>query len=229
MPFPGPAGPDAPPGGRSTSGRPGPARLEGGGLAAPGRPRPGPGGGGGPGLVGAGRPAAGRGRRAHPPARAGRTACRCSWPRARRSRPRTRRSRCTWASIRAPPRSGTNPPGAPSRAGPCCRRTWALTPASGGSASWRPRPSFPGGPGPFGCPRTPVRACPELLGDGGRLVVPPGGPAERLAAQLPGDFTEVEGGVGDLTLRRPARAKRAAGASRAPGGSPPRRPRSAAK
>jgi hypothetical protein len=42
-----------------------------------------------------------------------------------------------------------------------------------------------------------------LLGDGGRLVVPPDGPAARLAAQLPAGFTDVEGGLGDLTLRRP--------------------------
>jgi len=42
-----------------------------------------------------------------------------------------------------------------------------------------------------------------LLGDGGRLVVPPLSAAARLAATLPGEFTEVEGGLGDLTLRHP--------------------------
>lgn len=45
-----------------------------------------------------------------------------------------------------------------------------------------------------------------LLGDGGRLVVPPLGPTARLAASLPKDFTEVEGGLGDLTLRHPKSA-----------------------
>lgn len=39
-----------------------------------------------------------------------------------------------------------------------------------------------------------------LLGDGGKLVVPPGGPAAALAAAIPAGFLEVEGGSGDLTL-----------------------------
>lgn len=42
-----------------------------------------------------------------------------------------------------------------------------------------------------------------LLGDGGRLVVPLGGPAARLATQIPPGFTEVEGGQGVLTLTHP--------------------------
>ncbi|MDP2876890.1 MAG: hypothetical protein Q8O00_11945 [Holophaga sp.] len=42
-----------------------------------------------------------------------------------------------------------------------------------------------------------------LLGDGGRLVVPGLGPTARLSATLPPGFSEVEGGLGDLTLRHP--------------------------
>ena len=61
---------------------------------------------------------------------------------------------------------------------------------------------FPGRPWTLWLPGDPGPRLSELLGDGGRLVVPPGGPAARLVAQLPGDFPEVEGGTGDLTLRR---------------------------
>ena len=39
-----------------------------------------------------------------------------------------------------------------------------------------------------------------LLGDGGRLVLPDGGPGARLARMVPAGFTDVEGGLGDLTL-----------------------------
>jgi len=92
----------------------------------------------------------------------------------------------------------------------------ALLPADlGDDASlWRERlmeaqTQFPGRPWTLWLPEDPGPRLSELLGDGGRLVVPPGGPAERLAAQLPGDFTEVEGGEGDLTLRRgPGEARR---------------------
>lgn len=63
---------------------------------------------------------------------------------------------------------------------------------------------FPGRPWTLWLPGDPGPRLSELMGDGGRLVVPPGGPAAQLAAQLPGDFTEVEGGLGDLTLRRRA-------------------------
>lgn len=41
-----------------------------------------------------------------------------------------------------------------------------------------------------------------LMGDGGRLVVPAGGPTARLAAAIPRDFLDVEGGLGDLSLRK---------------------------
>jgi len=43
-----------------------------------------------------------------------------------------------------------------------------------------------------------------LLGDGGKLMVPEGGPTAQLARAIPPGFTEVEGGLGDLTVREPA-------------------------
>ena len=62
---------------------------------------------------------------------------------------------------------------------------------------------FPGRPWTLWLARDPGELLPELLGDGGRLVVPAGGPGARLAALLPPEFTEVEGGSGELTLRAP--------------------------
>jgi len=50
-------------------------------------------------------------------------------------------------------------------------------------------------------PSDPGARASMLLGDGGRLVVPSLGPTARLATLLPESFTEVEGGLGDLTLR----------------------------
>jgi hypothetical protein len=41
-----------------------------------------------------------------------------------------------------------------------------------------------------------------LMGDGGKLVVPLGGPAARLAEAIPEGFRDVEGGLGDLSLRK---------------------------
>lgn len=61
--------------------------------------------------------------------------------------------------------------------------------------------SFPGRSWTLWLPKDPGPLASLLLGDGGRLVVPPGGPAARLAELIPPGFTEVEGGTGDLTLR----------------------------
>ena len=61
---------------------------------------------------------------------------------------------------------------------------------------------FPGRPWTLWLPADPGALLSELLGDGGRLVVPDGGPAALLAAQLPEGFPQVEGGLGDLTLRQ---------------------------
>ena len=60
---------------------------------------------------------------------------------------------------------------------------------------------FPGRPWTLWLPEDPGAGLSELMGDGGLLVVPADGPAARLAQQLPWEFTEVEGGLGDLTLR----------------------------
>jgi hypothetical protein len=86
----------------------------------------------------------------------------------------------------------------------------ALTPEDLGPdpGSWRDRlyqaqNSFPGRPWVLWLPADPGPLLGALLGDGGRLAVPAGGPAARLAAALPPGFSEVEGGSGDLLLRRP--------------------------
>jgi hypothetical protein len=60
---------------------------------------------------------------------------------------------------------------------------------------------FPGRPWTLWLPADPGARLSQLVGDGGLLRVPAGGPAAVLAAQLPDGFTEVEGGLGDLTLR----------------------------
>jgi len=60
---------------------------------------------------------------------------------------------------------------------------------------------MPGRPWFLWLPVDPGPRMSTLLGDGGRLVVPSSGPASRLAASLSPDFSEVEGGLGDLTLR----------------------------
>ena len=76
------------------------------------------------------------------------------------------------------------------------------------AAQWRTRltqaqDSFPGRPWTLWLPRDPGPLASALMGDGGHLVVPGGGPAARLATLVPPGFTEVEGGPGDLTLSRP--------------------------
>jgi hypothetical protein len=73
-------------------------------------------------------------------------------------------------------------------------------------AQWRARLAlaqgfFPGRPWTLWTPADPGALLGALLGDGGRLVVPSGGPAESLSRMLPPNLTEVEGGMGDLILR----------------------------
>jgi hypothetical protein len=64
--------------------------------------------------------------------------------------------------------------------------------------------TFPGRPWTLWLPADPGPLVATLLGDGGRLVVPAGGPAAQLASLIPPGFVEVEGGPGDLTLRNRA-------------------------
>ena len=91
----------------------------------------------------------------------------------------------------------------------------ALVPADLGpeAAQWRvqltqAQDSFPGRPWTMWLPSDPGPLVSVLLGDGGRVVVPAGGPGARLAVALPPGFSEVEGGQGDLTLRNRAGALR---------------------
>jgi hypothetical protein len=77
------------------------------------------------------------------------------------------------------------------------------------SAAWRDQlaraqEAFPGRPWTLWLPKDPGALVSTLLGDGGRLVVPPGGPSAHLRALIPSGFVEVEGGAGDLTLRNRA-------------------------
>ncbi|WLT30632.1 hypothetical protein [Geothrix sp. PMB-07] len=62
--------------------------------------------------------------------------------------------------------------------------------------------TFPGRPWFLWVPTDPGARAAQLLGDGGRLVLPTGGPGAKLAQELPPGYTEVEGGLGDLTLRK---------------------------
>lgn len=71
--------------------------------------------------------------------------------------------------------------------------------------TWRSRlaeaqAQFPGRPWFLWLDQDPGPRLGVLLGDGGRAVVPLGGPSSRLAAVLPAGLDEVEGGHGDLTL-----------------------------
>jgi len=66
---------------------------------------------------------------------------------------------------------------------------------------------FPGRSWFLWVPSDPGPQVAQLLGDGGRLVLPEGGPGARLAQAIPPGFTEVEGGLGDLTLRKPTSEK----------------------
>ncbi|WP_243288382.1 hypothetical protein [Geothrix terrae] len=72
----------------------------------------------------------------------------------------------------------------------------------------RAQDSFPGRPWTLWLPLDPGALVSVLMGDGGRVVVPAGGPGARLAEALPAGFTDVEGGLGDLTLRNRAGAMR---------------------
>ncbi|MFN7958227.1 MAG: hypothetical protein U0P46_07905 [Holophagaceae bacterium] len=77
------------------------------------------------------------------------------------------------------------------------------------SAAWRTQlaqaqETFPGRPWTLWLPKDPGAQASTLMGDGGRLVVPSGGSSAQLAALIPPGFVEVEGGVGDLTLRNRA-------------------------
>jgi len=64
--------------------------------------------------------------------------------------------------------------------------------------------TFPGRSWTLWLPKDPGAMTSTLMGDGGRLVVPPGGPSAQLAGLIPAGFVEVEGGNGDLTLRNHA-------------------------
>ena len=73
-------------------------------------------------------------------------------------------------------------------------------------AAWRGRltqaqDTFPGRSWTLWLPSDPGALAAALMGDGGRLVVPAGGPAAKLVGEVPAGFVEVEGGQGDLTLR----------------------------
>ncbi|BDU70995.1 hypothetical protein [Mesoterricola silvestris] len=60
---------------------------------------------------------------------------------------------------------------------------------------------MPGRPWTLWLPSDPGARLGQLLGDGGRLVIPPGGPGAGLV--VPPGFTDVEGGAGTLLLRDP--------------------------
>jgi hypothetical protein len=84
----------------------------------------------------------------------------------------------------------------------------ALTPEDLGPDPdrWRARlvqaqEQFPGRSWTLWTPVDPGPRAAQLLGDGGRLVVPAGGPGALLAQNVPPGFSDVEGGLGDLTLR----------------------------
>lgn len=79
--------------------------------------------------------------------------------------------------------------------------------------AWRDRLAaamggFPGRPWHLWLPAEPGALAGTLLGDGGRLVVPAGGPVARLAALVGDGSFDVEGGPGDLTVQRGAEARR---------------------
>ncbi len=87
----------------------------------------------------------------------------------------------------------------------------ALVPAdlNADPAAWRTQltqaqETFPGRPWTLWLPKDPGPLASTLMGDGGRLVSPEGGPAAQLASFIPTGFVEVEGGQGDLTLKNKA-------------------------
>lgn len=61
---------------------------------------------------------------------------------------------------------------------------------------------LPGRPWTLWVPSDPGARLGQLLGDGARLVIPPGGPGARL--EVPAGYTDVEGGAGSLLLRNPS-------------------------
>lgn len=76
-------------------------------------------------------------------------------------------------------------------------------------AAWRARlvaaqDAFPGRTWFLWLPSDPGALVSALMGDGGRPILPTGGPGEELARALPAGFNDVEGGPGDLTLRNRA-------------------------
>jgi len=66
----------------------------------------------------------------------------------------------------------------------------------------------PGRPWTLWLPADPGPRLAQLLGDGARLVLPAGGAGAALAAALPADYTDLEGGLGDLTVRLRTRETR---------------------
>lgn len=91
----------------------------------------------------------------------------------------------------------------------------ALTAAELGpeSSVWRDKLAaaqgrFPGRPWVLWLPGDPGPLASALVGDGARLVVPPGGAAAALAAQLPVETWEVAGGQGDLRVAAGGQALR---------------------
>ena len=60
---------------------------------------------------------------------------------------------------------------------------------------------FPGRTWTLWLGRDPMEKAAQLLGDGGRLVVPDAGPTGLLVKSLPKEAVDVEGGLGNLTLR----------------------------
>ncbi|WP_243330058.1 hypothetical protein [Mesoterricola sediminis] len=76
-------------------------------------------------------------------------------------------------------------------------------PAAWGPLLARAQEGFPGRPWSLWLPSDPGPRLGQLLGDGGRVVAPPGTPAARLAQEA-GTQGDVEGGFGTLLLRDPA-------------------------
>ena len=72
-------------------------------------------------------------------------------------------------------------------------------------AVWRDRlaraqAQLPGRPWILWLDRDPLAVAGALLGDGGRLVVPAGGPGARLAQALPAGPMDLQGGLGEVTF-----------------------------
>lgn len=78
----------------------------------------------------------------------------------------------------------------------------------------RAQTAMPGRPWTLWLPADPGARLGELLGDGGRVVVPAGGPGAALAAALPAGPLEVEGGLGKLRVHEAATSREQAWAFR---------------